>query len=106
ELRGGVEESAPSTVAAVFSSGFALSRSRFADRRRSPKGKGASPQPQEKTAATVPSIAIDRRLFAALNSDPLFPGLAQFNGSNSWVVGPKRSKSGQALLANDPHITF
>lgn len=27
-----------------------------------------------------------------------------FLGSNSWVLGPKRSKSGHALIANDPHI--
>ncbi|PIP93339.1 MAG: hypothetical protein COV37_15305 [Bdellovibrio sp. CG11_big_fil_rev_8_21_14_0_20_39_38] len=29
-----------------------------------------------------------------------------FHGSNSWVLSPKRSKSGAALLANDPHIAF
>src|ERR1051326_7307723 len=69
ELRGGVEESAPSIASQV-------------------------------------NIAIDRHLFAALNRDPIFPGVARFDGSNSWVVSPKRSKSGQALLANDPHITF
>ncbi|MBU2511110.1 penicillin acylase family protein [bacterium] len=27
-----------------------------------------------------------------------------FEGSNSWVLAPFRSKSGNALLANDPHI--
>lgn len=25
-------------------------------------------------------------------------------GSNNWVVGPQRSKSGQPVLANDPHL--
>ena len=29
-----------------------------------------------------------------------------FHGSNSWAIAPNRSKSGQALLANDPHIGF
>lgn len=29
-----------------------------------------------------------------------------FNGSNSWVIGPARSKSGGALLANDPHVVY
>jgi penicillin G amidase len=29
-----------------------------------------------------------------------------FHGSNSWVLGPTRSKSGHALLANDPHVAF
>jgi penicillin amidase len=62
--------------------------------------------------ASAPSIAnavkigIDRHLFATLNGDPLLQAFGTFNGSNSWVVSPKRSKSGQALLANDPHITF
>ena len=27
-----------------------------------------------------------------------------FHGSNSWVLSPSRSKSGNAILANDPHI--
>ena len=29
-----------------------------------------------------------------------------FQGSNAWVLSPKRSKSGQTLLANDPHIAY
>lgn len=29
-----------------------------------------------------------------------------FHGSNSWVLGPNRSKSGYPLLANDPHVAF
>lgn len=31
---------------------------------------------------------------------------ASFDGSNSWVLAPKKSASGQSLLANDPHISF
>ncbi len=31
---------------------------------------------------------------------------APLHGSNAWVISPTRSKSGQALLANDPHIGF
>jgi penicillin amidase len=58
------------------------------------------------TIANGPKITIDPHLFATLHSEPLLQGLAGFNGSNSWVVSPKRSKSGQAILANDPHITF
>lgn len=34
------------------------------------------------------------------------PKFASFDGSNSWVIGPKRSKSGKAILANDLHIVF
>ncbi len=29
-----------------------------------------------------------------------------FQGSNSWVMSPKRSVSNQAILANDPHIAY
>ncbi|WP_088341053.1 penicillin acylase family protein [Robiginitalea sediminis] len=27
-------------------------------------------------------------------------------GSNSWVIGPSKTKGGQVILANDPHIGF
>ncbi|MDX1961177.1 MAG: penicillin acylase family protein [Leptospiraceae bacterium] len=33
-------------------------------------------------------------------------GISLFQGSNSWVIAPNRSKSGKAMLANDPHIAF
>lgn len=33
-------------------------------------------------------------------------GIPLFQGSNSWVISPKRSKSGKAMLSNDPHIAF
>ena len=29
-----------------------------------------------------------------------------FVGSNSWVVGPNKTKSGKVIFANDPHIGF
>ncbi len=32
--------------------------------------------------------------------------LPLFEGSNSWVIGPKKTKSGKVILANDPHIGF
>ncbi len=32
--------------------------------------------------------------------------IPQLIGSNSWVVGPAKSSSGQVLFANDPHIGF
>ncbi|NNK21091.1 MAG: penicillin acylase family protein [Flavobacteriaceae bacterium] len=30
----------------------------------------------------------------------------QFIGSNSWVIGPQKTKSGKVIFANDPHIGF
>lgn len=32
------------------------------------------------------------------------PALPRVMASNNWVVGPARSRSGRALLANDPHL--
>src|SRR6185369_3437652 len=51
-------------------------------------------------------INLDHHLFAELHNDLLAQALGSFNGSNSWVLAPKRSKSGYAILANDPHIGF
>lgn len=58
------------------------------------------------TIARGVPISLDRHLFAELHNDQLAQALGTFNGSNSWVVSPKRSKSGSAILANDPHIGF
>lgn len=30
----------------------------------------------------------------------------QFIGSNSWVIGPQKTKNGKVIFANDPHISF
>ncbi|WP_420601959.1 penicillin acylase family protein [Flagellimonas sp.] len=32
--------------------------------------------------------------------------LPLFEGSNSWVIAPEKTKSGKVILANDPHIGF
>jgi len=32
--------------------------------------------------------------------------LPQFEGSNSWVIAPQKTKNGKVILANDPHIGF
>lgn len=32
--------------------------------------------------------------------------IPQFEGSNSWVVAPQKTKNGKVILANDPHIGF
>lgn len=42
--------------------------------------------------------AMDR----VLNKLPIAP----FIGSNSWVIGPEKTKNGKVLFANDPHIGF
>jgi penicillin amidase len=32
--------------------------------------------------------------------------IPQFEGSNSWVIAPQKTKNGKVILANDPHIGF
>ena len=39
----------------------------------------------------------------ALLEDTKIPA---FIGSNSWVIGAKKTKNGKVILANDPHIAF
>ncbi len=44
------------------------------------------------------------RTAAALDAIPALLGRGEGVGSNSWVVGPSRSATGAAMLANDPHL--
>ncbi|HBI00999.1 MAG TPA: penicillin acylase family protein [Flavobacterium sp.] len=45
---------------------------------------------------------ISKSVASLLENSPVPP----FIGSNSWVVGPQKTKSGKVLFANDPHIGF
>lgn len=51
---------------------------------------------------TLGTQAIMKKAMAALRSLPVPLWL----GSNSWVVGPQKTKSGYPMLANDTHIGF
>lgn len=46
--------------------------------------------------------AISKSVAALLDKSPIPP----FVGSNSWVVGPNKTKKGKVIFANDPHIGF
>lgn len=46
--------------------------------------------------------AISKSITALLDKSPIPP----FIGSNSWVAGPNKTKSGKVIFANDPHIGF
>ncbi|MEN2415879.1 penicillin acylase family protein [Flavobacterium mesophilum] len=46
--------------------------------------------------------AIAKSVAALLDKSPIPP----FIGSNSWVAGPHKTKSGKVIFANDPHIGF
>nr|WP_299385495.1 penicillin acylase family protein [Allomuricauda sp.] len=45
---------------------------------------------------------ITAAVFKALQKLPV----PQFEGSNSWVLSPGKTKSGKVILANDPHISY
>ncbi|WP_095954889.1 penicillin acylase family protein [Flavobacterium sp. ACN6] len=45
---------------------------------------------------------VSKSITAMLDQSPIPP----FIGSNSWVVGPHKSKNGKVIFANDPHIGF
>ena len=44
---------------------------------------------------------------ASIASEALSPlSLPLFEGSNSWVIAPEKTKNGKVIFANDPHIGF
>jgi penicillin amidase len=45
---------------------------------------------------------VSKSITALLDKSPIPP----FIGSNSWVAGPHKTKSGKVIFANDPHIGF
>ena len=46
--------------------------------------------------------SIPTNVLSALEKLPI----PQFEGSNSWVIAPSKTKNGKVILANDPHIGF
>ncbi len=67
--------------------------------------KSVSPEKDQTPEAPVRAANVDlsgyRELLASL---PELTGIA--GGSNNWVVSAKRSTSGNALFANDPHLSL
>lgn len=47
-------------------------------------------------------VAASKAVTALLVNSPVPP----FIGSNSWVVGPQKTKTGKVIFANDPHIEY
>jgi penicillin amidase len=52
------------------------------------------------TGKTSEFATISREITALLENSPV----PAFIGSNSWVIGAEKTKSGKVILANDPHI--
>ena len=66
----------------------------------------AASNPIHATAAVPPGLIDDLASLRARRAEVagLFGGRFPGIGSNSWVVGPERSASGGAMLANDTHL--
>ena len=58
-----------------------------------------APLPFEKISALA-------NLDAAALAEIFQPDIDSRNGSNAWVIGPKLSRTGRAILANDPHLAY
>ncbi len=55
------------------------------------------PQQQDSLKVSLSQVAL-----AALEKLPV----PMFEGSNSWVIAPEKTKNGKVIFANDPHIGF
>ncbi len=58
--------------------------------------------PVRKHPDSVSATGIAQRLHKAQEQIPI----PLFRGSNAWVIGPRKTKSGKVLFANDTHIKF
>tara|TARA_R110000765_G_scaffold2384_6_gene7303 strand:- start:1351 stop:3744 length:2394 start_codon:yes stop_codon:yes gene_type:complete len=52
------------------------------------------------------SDSIQNNLTAAVNKALGVLDIPLFEGSNSWVIAPDKTKNGKVIFANDPHIGF
>ena len=48
------------------------------------------------------NATISKKVASIMEDLPVSP----FIGSNSWVIGPEKTKKGKVIFANDPHIAF
>ncbi|MEJ2051090.1 MAG: penicillin acylase family protein [Calditrichota bacterium] len=74
-----------------------------------PQDKFMEIWPRSENYPTIAKIqGIQPILNKLMNTNLLASNYLNFDitaaGSNSWVIGPQKSKSGYALLANDPHL--
>lgn len=66
-------------------------------------GENRRPEGAEYAAGSLPEKDLTLLIKDVMKSADMVP---VFTGSNSWVIGPSRSKSGGAILANDPHVVY
>jgi len=57
-------------------------------------------------ASGIKELPMEQIMSQKLEEAMDFMGLPIWEGSNSWVLAPQKTKSGKAILANDTHIGF
>ncbi len=69
------------------------------------QGDGTPTVPNPLAAPLNPTNPLTTPLAPALNSNPQ-PDPETMEGSNNWVISPKKSATGRPILANDPHRAY
>jgi len=71
------------------------------------KELGIDPDPSKTLIKNAKGTASNYgEVSAAVNSILERSPIPPFIGSNSWIVGPAKTKNGKVIFANDPHIAF
>lgn len=66
------------------------------------KGEFGTEQLKSFKGKTSDFVQISKSIASLLDNSPV----PAFIGSNSWVIGGNKTKSGKVIFANDPHIMF
>ena len=59
-----------------------------------------------KSYNSLPQDTIGNQLSSLISEVLKRVPVPQLEGSNSWVIGPQKTKNGKVIFANDPHIGF
>lgn len=59
----------------------------------------------DKSYASKSRITVNNEL-TENNIKDIFDSIPAFHGSNSWIISPSKSETGNAVLVNDPHIGY
>ncbi len=59
-----------------------------------------------KNHKTEPSDSVKNNIVATVNKALGALAIPLFEGSNSWVISPEKTKNSKVIFANDPHIGF
>ncbi|MCG6169476.1 penicillin acylase family protein [Leptospira sanjuanensis] len=78
----------------------------YSSKKLTERTKGFLPLVSESKFAKATSNELSEFGHVIQRTNKILSDLPLFLGSNSWVIGPSRSSTGGAILANDPHIGY